>query len=109
MIALTPGYRGPILAPKIRRRVTSRERLEGFLSHSPIDRVPVQLQNMVLAAQSTGLDFPLVYRNPDLVVQGHIGEWEKYRHDGVIVDVGTHAAAEAVGCRVEYAPGNSRG
>ena len=85
--------------------MTSRERFEGFLSHSPIDRVPVQLQNMVTAAHSTGLDFPVVYRNPDLVVQGHLREWEKYRHDGVIVDVGTHAAAEAVGCRVEYPQG----
>lgn len=70
-----------------------------------MDRVPVQLQNMVLAAQATGRDFPVVYSNPDLVVQGHLREWEKYRQDGVIVDVGTHAAAQAVGCPVDYAPG----
>ena len=67
--------------------------------------MPVQLQNMVLAAQAAGHDFPVVYGNSDLVVQGHLSEWEKYRHDGIIIDVGTHAAAEAVGCRVEYAPG----
>jgi uroporphyrinogen decarboxylase len=85
--------------------VTNRERFQGFLSHSRIDRVPVQLQNMVLAAQASGCDFPVTFSNPDLVVRGHIAEWEKYRHDGLIVDVGTHAAAEAVGCRVQYAPG----
>jgi MtaA/CmuA family methyltransferase len=85
--------------------VTSWERFQGFLSHSPIDRVPVQLQNMILAAQAAGHDFPVTYSNPDLVVRGHLAEWEKYRHDGLIVDVGTHAAAQAVGCRVEYLPG----
>ena len=60
---------------------------------------------MVLAAQATGRDFPDTYRSADLVVQGHLSEWEKYHHDGLIVDVGTHAAAQALGCRVEYPPG----
>lgn len=85
--------------------MTTRERFEGFLSNSRIDRVPVQLQNMVLAAQAAGQDFPVTFGNPDLVAHGHIAEWEKYRHDGIIVDVGTHAAAQAVGCRVQHAPG----
>ena len=102
---LTPSQCGRILAKKVLWRVTNRERFQGFLSRSRIDRVPVQLQNMVLAAQASGCDFPVTFSNPDLVVQGHIAEWEKYRHDGLIVDVGTHAAAEAVGCRVQYAPG----
>ena len=38
--------------------MTSRKRFEGFLSHSPIGGVPV-----------------------DLVAQGRLREWEKYRHD----------------------------
>jgi MtaA/CmuA family methyltransferase len=101
---LTPEFCGLILPETNRRTVTSRERFHGFVCQSPVDRVPVQLQNMVVAAQSTGRDFPVVYGNPDLVVQGHLLEWEKYRHDGVIVDIGTHAAAQAVGCPVECVP-----
>ena len=102
---LTPLGSRSILSRKANGIVTSRERFRGFLSRSRIDRVPVQLQNMVLTAEAAGHDFAVTFSNPDLVVQGHLREWEKYHHDGVIVDVGTHAAAQSVGCRVAYSPG----
>ncbi len=83
----------------------SRQRVEAFLHRVPVDRVPVQLQNMAVAAAALGLDFPQVFQNGTLVAQGHVCEWEKYRHDGVIVDIGTHAAAQALGCGAEYPAG----
>ena len=82
--------------------MTSRERFEGFLSRTRIDRVPVQLQNLFLTAQAVGTPFSLVCRDPELVARGHLLEWEKYRHDGVIVDTGTHVSAESMGCGVQY-------
>jgi MtaA/CmuA family methyltransferase len=85
--------------------MNSRDRFHGFVSRSRIDRVPIQLQNLILAAHAAGEDLPVVYRSPGLVAKGHVLEWEKYRHDAVIVDIGTHAAAESLGCVVEYAPG----
>lgn len=85
--------------------MTSRDRFRGFLSHSTIDRVPVQLQNMMLAAGASGRALPDALCDPDPVVRGHLAEWENYRHDGVIVDIGTHAAAQALGCKVEHQPG----
>ena len=80
--------------------MTSRERFDGFLSRTRIDRVPVQLQNLFLAAQAIRTPFSVVCRNAELVARGHLLEWEKYRHDGVIVDTGTHVAAESLGCAV---------
>jgi uroporphyrinogen decarboxylase len=67
--------------------------------------VPVQLQNMALAVQGLGLDFPQVCGDGVLVAEGHIREWQSCRHDGVVVDIGTHAAAQALGCPAEYPPG----
>jgi MtaA/CmuA family methyltransferase len=84
----------------------SRLRVEGFLRRSPIDRVPVQLQNMAVTVGALGRDFPEVYRDGKLVAAGHIHEWEKHRHDGVIVDIGTQAAAESLGCAADYPPGD---
>jgi uroporphyrinogen decarboxylase len=84
----------------------SRQRVEGFLHRSPIDRVPVQLQNMAMTVAALGRDFPDVYCDGKLVAAGHIHEWEKYRHDGVIVDIGTQAAAESLGCEADYPPGD---
>jgi hypothetical protein len=49
-LKLTPFGSGSILAKKVWQLVTSRERFAGFLSQSRIDRVPFQLQSMVLAA-----------------------------------------------------------
>jgi MtaA/CmuA family methyltransferase len=85
--------------------MNNRDRFFGFVHRSRIDRVPIQLQNLILAAQAVHRDLPVVYRDSRLVAQGHVLEWEKYRHDAVIVDIGTHAAAEALGCAVEYGPG----
>jgi len=82
--------------------MNSRERVRGFLNRTTIDRVPVQLQNMAVTVRSLGFSFPEVYKNGKLVAEGHILEWNKYRHDGVIVDIGTHAAAHAFGCKINY-------
>src|SRR5450756_2568160 len=77
--------------------VDSPQRVEAFLHRAPLDRVPVQLQNMAVAAAALDLDFPQVFQSGTLVARGHVCEWEKYRHDGVIIDIGTHAAAQALG------------
>lgn len=60
---------------------------------------------MAMTVASLGRDFPEVYRDGKLVAEGHIHEWEKYRHDGVIVDIGTQAAAESLGCQADYPAG----
>jgi uroporphyrinogen decarboxylase len=60
---------------------------------------------MALTVQALHLDFPQVLRSGQLAAEGHVLEWEKYRHDGVIVDIGTHAAAESLGCTAEYLEG----
>jgi MtaA/CmuA family methyltransferase len=57
---------------------------------------------MAVTVRSLGKPFPEVYIDGELVAEGHAIEWEKYHHDGVIVDVGTHAAAQAIGCEVDY-------
>ena len=85
--------------------MNNRDRFFGFVRRSRIDRVPIQLQNLILAAQAVHRDLPVVFRDSRLVAEGHVLEWERYRHDAVIVDIGTHAAAEAFGCVVEYVPG----
>jgi len=84
----------------------SRQRVEGFLHRAPLDRVPVQLQNMAMTVAALGRDFPEVYRHGKLVAAGHTQEWERYRHDGVIVDIGTQAAAESLGCSADYPSGD---
>jgi len=85
--------------------LNSRERVTAFLHRRPVDRVPVQLQNMALTVQSLQMDFQQVLRDGQRVAEGHILEWQKFRHDGVIVDIGTHAAAESLGCAAEYTTG----
>ena len=60
---------------------------------------------MAVAAAALDLDFPQVFQSGTLVARGHVCEWEKYRHDGVIIDIGTHAAAQALGCQAEYPQG----
>jgi uroporphyrinogen decarboxylase len=82
--------------------MNSKERtwtvLRGYLP----DRVPVDLHNFMMVAQTSGLPFPEFLQNSDAMAEGQVKAWREFGHDVLMPENGTAALAEALGCEVEY-------
>ncbi|AOQ23489.1 Uroporphyrinogen decarboxylase [Moorella thermoacetica] len=66
------------------------------------DRVPVDLHSFAVAAYSTGKPLGEVFKNGQLMAEAQLNLWERFRHDVILLENGTTAMAEAMGCQVAY-------
>jgi len=82
--------------------VTSLERALTVLNLGIPDRVPVDLHNFCVAAEMLKEPYGDVFTDGEKIAQSQILAWEKFRHDILLVEVGTTTTAEAVGCKVQY-------
>jgi len=82
--------------------MNSIERVQTVLQGGIPDRVPVDLHNFLMAAQSSGLPFPEYLQNGEAMAEGQIRLWREFGHDVLLLENGTTALAEACGCGVEY-------
>ncbi|WP_240984595.1 uroporphyrinogen decarboxylase family protein [Acididesulfobacillus acetoxydans] len=66
------------------------------------DRVPVDLHSFALAARHSGRPFGEFFHSADLMAEAQIGLWRRFGHDVILLENGTTATAEALGCKVVY-------
>ena len=82
--------------------MTSLERAMAAVKGKIPDRVPVDLHNFLVAAKMMGEPYSTVFTNAQKIAQSQINAWERFKHDILLVEVGTTTTAEAVGCKVIY-------
>jgi MtaA/CmuA family methyltransferase len=82
--------------------VNGYERIRAALEGRPPDRVPVMLHNFLMAAREAGFSQRRFREDPDAIALSFIRAVETYGYDGVLVDVDTVTAAEALGVRVDH-------
>ena len=87
--------------------INSIDRVETVLRGGIPDRVPVDLHNFLMVAQTSGLPFPEFMQSGEAMAEGHIKAWREYGHDLLILENGTVALAQACGCQVEYIAGSA--
>ena len=83
-------------------RLTSLERVMTVVSGGIPDRVPTDLHNFLPAAKVAGMRLSECLRNGELMAESQILAWRRFGHDMLLVENGTAALAEAMGCGVIY-------
>jgi len=66
------------------------------------DRVPTDLHNFLPAAKAAGMKLSECLRSGELMAESQILAWRRFGHDMLLVENGTAALAEAMGCGVVY-------
>lgn len=82
--------------------MTSLERTLAVLSGRLPDRVPVALHNFLMAARLAGQPLPIGLQDGDLLAEAQVAAWRVFGHDVLLVESGTTAMAEALGCDAHY-------
>lgn len=84
-------------------RPTSLERVMTVIAGGIPDRVPTDLHNFLMAARMADLPLPECMRSGELMAESQIFAWRHFRHDMLLIENGTAALAQAMGCGVLYA------
>jgi len=82
--------------------MTGLERINAALNGERSDTTPIMLHNFMTAAREAGLTQTQYRNSPDNIARVFIESVEKYKYDGILVDIDTATLAGAVGVRVEY-------
>jgi uroporphyrinogen decarboxylase len=78
------------------------ERITAALKGEKPDKVPVMLHNFMMAAREHNLTMEQYRNNPKLIAECFIASVDKYRYDGVLIDIDTVTLAGAVGVPVDF-------
>lgn len=78
------------------------ERIKSALRGEKADKVPVMLHNFMMAAKEHGVTMEQYRNNPKIIAESFISAVEKYRYDGIVVDIDTATLAGAVGVPVDF-------
>ncbi len=77
-------------------------RIAAALRGAPTDRVPVMLHNFMMAAREYGVTMDRFRNDPEIIAGALVAAVDKYRFDGIVVDVDTATLAGAVGVPVDF-------
>lgn len=66
------------------------------------DRVPVALHNFLLASAIARIPLSQCLKSGELLAEAQIAAWRIFRHDALLVENGTTAMAQAIGCEAVY-------
>ena len=78
------------------------ERIHAALQGKPSGGVPITLHNFLMAAEEAGYSQGQYREDPDKIADTFIRAVEKYRYDGVLVDIDTVTLAGSVGVPVDF-------
>jgi uroporphyrinogen decarboxylase len=78
------------------------ERVSAALQGNPSDKVPIMLHNFLMAAREAGLTMEEFRSDPRNMAMAFIQAMEKYRYDGLLVDLDTVTLAGAAGVPVDF-------
>ena len=82
--------------------MNSLERTMAAINYNKPDKVPIDLHNFQMCAEISGLEFDQFFKNGDKMAECQIELCKKFQHDVVMMENGTAALAEALGCKVVY-------
>ena len=78
------------------------ERIKAALENKPTNKVPVMLHNFMVVAKEAGLTMDEYRNNPKAIAEAFIRSIEKYKYDGILVDIDTVTLAGACGANVDF-------
>ncbi len=81
--------------------MNGKERIEAVLNGRWPDKRPVMIHNFRMAAFEAGYSMGQYRSNPNRIARAHIQAVEKYKLDGVFLDIDTATTAEALGVPVD--------
>ncbi|MCF8346616.1 MAG: uroporphyrinogen decarboxylase family protein [Bacteroidales bacterium] len=82
--------------------MTGYERIVNALGGNPVDKVPVMLHNFMMAAREAGYSMKDYRDSPRAIADSFINAVEKYKYDGVLVEIDTTIIAGACGVPVDF-------
>ena len=82
--------------------MNGHERITAVLNGRPADKIPVMLHNFMLAAREYGITMKQFRENADLIARAFIKSVEKYKYDGILVDIDTVTLAGALGVPIDF-------
>jgi len=82
--------------------MNGHERITAALNGEKPDKVPVMLHNFMLAAREHGITMAQYRDNPGLIAECFIASVDKYKYDGILIDIDTVTLAGAVGVPVDF-------
>ena len=82
--------------------MNGRQRIAAALAGEPADTVPVMLHNFMMAAREYGVTMARFRSDPAAICGAMVASVERYRFDGIVVDVDTATLAGAVGVQVDF-------
>lgn len=78
------------------------ERISAALKGEKTDKVPVMLHNFMMAAKEHGVSMEQYRNSPKLIAECFIASIDKYKFDGILVDIDTVTLAGAVGVPIDF-------
>lgn len=78
------------------------ERITAALNDKKPDTTPIMLHNFMMAAREHGVTMKQFKNDPRVIADSFISSVEKYKYDGIMIDVDTVTLAGAVGVPVDF-------
>ena len=78
------------------------ERIQAAIKGEKPDTTPIMLHNFMMAAKEAGVSMKQFRENPKIMADVFIQSVEKYKFDGILVDLDTVTLAGAVGVPVDF-------
>lgn len=82
--------------------MNGNQRIIAALNGNKPDKIPVMLHNFMMAAREHNITIEQYRNNPELIAECFIAAVDKYRYDGILIDIDTVALAGAVGVPVDF-------
>ncbi len=82
--------------------MTGKERILAALQGKETDKIPVMLHNFMVVAKEAGLTMEQYRNDPQAIASAFIQSVEKYKYDGVLIDIDTVTLAGACGVNVDF-------
>jgi uroporphyrinogen decarboxylase len=77
-------------------------RIQAALNGKPQDTTPIMLHNFMMAAGEAGMSMATYRESPQAIADTFIHSIEKYKYDGIVVDIDTVTLAGAVGVPIDF-------
>jgi uroporphyrinogen decarboxylase len=72
------------------------------LKGEPVDKIPVMLHNFMVAAEEIGITMRQFREDPKLMAKAFSHAVEKYKIDGILVDLDTATLAGSLGVKIDF-------
>ncbi|WP_343084885.1 uroporphyrinogen decarboxylase family protein [Blautia producta] len=82
--------------------MNSYERCLAAIQFRDVDRMPTDLHNFLMCAEESEMDFGEFVLDDSAMAKMQISMWKEFGHDMLLIENGTAALAQALGCGVIY-------